>query len=352
MLILTVFSITVISLMPNSLEQKIALTTNTTMPINTSDISTSQESTAITVIRHPSLAIGEVKPWYGMFLESDQVRMVMAVANLNNESHTYYLIEKVSSLTDAKLTEVEANQTHYDQVTVAPNSATIVPYSQQFGVGSWKLFVQVANTYNGTVLDSQTKFFVVQPVQDYFVLLGVISSGMIGGGTIAALVLNVKFSRKQVSELKTQNTILKTQNEDLKKLSSIQNRPWIGMDNSSGSQIEYLERAIVFRFINHGKTPALNVIITTLMKTSLVTEDEVITEGRSSNAISITPNEVFIEYVNLPKGVTVLSDILQFYVGIHIKYTYDETKTGKLFTVIYFDKENDRKNSYVIRKLE
>ena len=94
LLILAILSLSVISLLPISLEQQsFTITTNhnDTNSINgrVSDNSALKENITKLVIPQPDLDINTVKPWHGMLLESDQVRMNLKVTNHLNSTHTY-----------------------------------------------------------------------------------------------------------------------------------------------------------------------------------------------------------------------------------------------------------------------
>ena len=197
LLVLPVF-ISFISLIPTSLEQDTSLleshifsTNSTNVSVGVIDkVTVTEPNFTKVVIPKPDLSVIVLTPWYRMHLNSEQIQVNMTVTNHLNTAHTYYLIERVTSSNYA--------HTSSDSITVNPISNYTIPYIQQFDVGQWKLSVQLLYSNNGTVVNNKEVYFVVQPVQDYIILSGVIISAIIGLLTVGALASSVFFSSKQV----------------------------------------------------------------------------------------------------------------------------------------------------------
>jgi len=171
-------------------------------------------------------------------------------------------------------------------------------------------------------------------------LRGVWISAFIGGGTVAALVLSVIFSKKEVDKLDTQNQhakdqigLLKKQNENLKEQNSFQNRPWISIISERAFNINGSQFEIIFQ--NYGKSVAHDVKTTVYVKKGVITKGEIIKHGTTYPEFDISPNEIFSHFE--PISSSLVSDVKNtddVCIGILMEYYFENTKKGTSLLVV------------------
>jgi len=178
----------------------------------------------------------------------------------------------------------------------------------------------------------------IQSDQTNTLLMGVIASSFIGGGTLSALYFNQKTSKKEIKKLDKQNelsekqiNLLQKQNQDLKEQTSIQNRPWVSVADIE-PRYSLKPNFLEINIKNFGKSPAHNILVRSLVSDDKVTEDELEIFNFADNFYSLAPNEIIsIRLIITPDDYKIgHSSMEPLYFGLELNYTYENDKTGKL----------------------
>lgn len=197
---------------------------------------------------------------------------------------------------------------------------------------------------NGTFLTYQnatTSFHVVsntdklQIQQNNFLFWGITASAIIGGGTLTALYFNQKTSKEEISKLDKQNKLsakqiklLKTQNDDLKEQTSIQNRPWISIaDRKPSHELSSIMLKIFIK--NFGKSPANNITFRGLTDDKPLTIESLSKTANAGFNYSLAPNEgMSFRQVISPEEYKAGHGGNGFYFAMYVEYTYENSKKG------------------------
>lgn len=161
----------------------------------------------------------------------------------------------------------------------------------------------------------------LQSDQNNTLLLGVIFSLIIGGGTVTALILNQKTSKAEVSQLEIQN-------ENFLKKTSEQIRPWISVQDSD-IQAKIEGNFVVVCLKNYGKTTAKNMKVIGYSKNKPFSKKELIKKGDKYKTTAMAPNEIWIEKIKLdPNTKLIFENSNLGHFGLHIKYNYEDKGIG------------------------
>jgi len=184
---------------------------------------------------------------------------------------------------------------------------------------------------------------------------GLIAVSVVGIGTIAALIMNVIFSKLEVDKLDTQNQysgnqikLLKNQNKDLKEQTSIQNRPWVSLISENPVTLQGNHFQIQFK--NYGKSVATDITTISMIKKGKITTDELI-EKVPSSPFDLSPQEKFSHWLLIPKDILDVIGTSDIYFGIILQYKFEETKEGESLLIARWGKELQRE-SFEIKKLK
>lgn len=146
---------------------------------------------------NPQASINQkyVKPLHGMFLESDQVHIDFTVKNNLNSTQNY--------LIDLKIRSVSNNSENpfaiIIPVTLEPFEEKIVPFHTYLPTGQSELAVNLhINSTNCCFVQGYTTWLIVQPMQDFYNFLGMISSThAAAAGIVITLAIFIFNNRKK-----------------------------------------------------------------------------------------------------------------------------------------------------------
>ncbi len=276
------------------------------------------------------LSINDVKPWYNMHIENDHVTMNLVINNHTNKTHTFWLLERIGSLSSPDIVKSLPNSTLSDDKMVGPNDTGILTFSQQLPVGSWYLAIQMeVDSPNGSQVDDKTQFFVVQPFQDLLLSYGAIISAVIGGATVTGLFVTKYSADKQTSEMKKQTHLNEVK-------FSLLNRPWIG----SHENLKFEDSQLVLSYANYGQLPTTNTKAQFLISGTKITRMHLHLSGviqtlelgtlmptMKQNLVMLTTNEQHQQAIS--GG--------EFYVGIRILYSYIGGMHGEYGVIYYYN---------------
>ncbi|HEV2192548.1 MAG TPA: hypothetical protein VGR54_02890 [Nitrosopumilaceae archaeon] len=276
------------------------------------------------------LNINDVKPWYDMYLENDRVHMNLVITNHTNKTHTFWVIERIDSLTNHEIIKSLPNSTLYDNKLVGPNDTGVLTFSQQLPVGSWYLAIQMeADSQNGIQVDDKTQFFVVQPFSDLLLFYGMIISAVIGISTVTALLLTRHSAAQQTGELKKQTHLNEVK-------FSLLNRPWIG----SHENLKFETSQLVLSYTNYGQLPTTNTKAQFLISSTKISRMHLHVSGIiqtlelgtimptvKQNLVMLTTDE---QYKQATSGG-------EFYVGVRILYSYTGGIQGEYGVIYYYN---------------
>lgn len=280
------------------------------------------------------LNVTDVKPWYNMHIESDHVTMNLVITNHTNKTHTFWVIERIASLSNPEIVKLLPNSTSYDYKTVDPYSTGSLTFSQQLPTGSWYLaMMMMADGPNGIQVDDKTQFFVVQPFQDFLLLLGMIVSGIIGGATVIALLFTTHFGAKQTGELKKQTDLSEAKFRLL-------NRPWLG----SHGHLKFENTQLVLSYTNHGQLPTTSTKAQFLVSSTQITRmhfhvSGVIQTLELGTIMPATKQNLVIDTTDKQYEQATSGD--EFYVGVRILYSYIAGMQGEYGVIYYYNHTAD-----------
>ncbi|MFZ0184540.1 MAG: hypothetical protein WAL88_06880 [Nitrosotalea sp.] len=286
------------------------------------------------------LNVTDVKPWYGMHIENDHVTMNLVITNHTNKTHTFWVIERIASLSNPEIVKSLPNSTLYDDKTVDPYSTGSLTFSQQLPTGSWYLaMMMMADGPNGIQVDDKTQFFVVQPFQDLTLFLGIIISAGIGILTVIALFATKRSADKQARELRKQTDLSEAKFRLL-------NRPWLG----SHGHLKFENTQLVLPYTNYGQLPTTSTKAQFLVSSTQITRMHFHVSGivqtlelgtimptTKQNLVIDTTDE---QYKQATSGG-------EFYVGMRILYSYTGGMQGEYGVIYYY---NHTANLFLIRE--
>lgn len=254
---------------------------------------------------------------------NDQVTLVLNVTNkvplnimIEPEFHTYQA---------GKLVDIR-NVSHmvYGHEYTGIFTRNYFPTSEGLNVIKVALKISYSNgtflTYQNTttVFDVISKTDKLQMQQNDYLLIGVIASSFIGGGTVLALAFNVHFSRKEVDHLEKQ--------------AKTENRPWLGA--TTMMTINRAPLQLIFHYKNYGKFPANDVEEKHGFSNEMLSKDayERELDGKKVPHTSVILPDQGANYTI--GGITEeianrLSELKPLFLAIIIDYTFGENKKGR-----------------------
>lgn len=177
----------------------------------------------------------------------------------------------------------------------------------------------------------------IQSEQVNTLLMGVIASSVIGGGTLTALYFNQRNSHKEIKKLDKQNELsekqiklLQKQNQDLKEQTSIQNRPWVSIADIE-PRYSLKPNMLEINIKNFGKSPAHNIVSSFMVSDEEINEENWNPITVSSDSYSLAPNEIIaMRRVLTPDEYKMAHGSRRsLYFALELNYTYENEKTGK-----------------------
>lgn len=217
------------------------------------------------------------------------------------------------------------------------NGINLIFHAKELGRNVIFANFKFINSTNNVVLEEftmDTKYDVVSPeyaLQDQSnktTSVAFTASVFVGIFTVIALVSTTLYSRSHAKELRKQNKTLVKQNKELKEQTSIQDRPWLSLENEEGFSVHHDLFDIPFQ--NFGKSVAHDVKVTSFIKKGEITEDEIIKNGKTYPEFDVSPNEIFSHFIPIPENLrSSVNETDAVHIGLILEYKFERTKEGK-----------------------
>lgn len=173
----------------------------------------------------------------------------------------------------------------------------------------------------------------IQENQSTTLMWSVIISGLVGSGTVGALLWTIRVSMKENSFHKTHTKEIEDQTKILKNQAKMENRPWIGA--SKGIQFVPEFSRHTFYLKNYGKTPAFKVREHGDYSETKPSKDKVREMEVSDSEAMVLPQQEAQFHFQIPKSKIEQSikGEITLYFSIFIKYQTQNKENA--YGVIY-----------------
>ena len=210
-----------------------------------------------------------VKPWHGMYLETDRIYINLIVKN-NVDVEKHYVVDlKLESVSNPQ--QSNSILMHFPLESFEEKTRE---YRTSLTQGQWKLSLNLhENSTDCCFVEGYQAWFVVQPVQDYYNFLGTIATILVASAAFLAVIFQQWNNRKNLSESRKEREIsiaamnkqqeisLKALELSKKEFESKLKPQIVFRDVKTRLAFDQKNYVIQAKMINEGEVPANNVKI-------------------------------------------------------------------------------------------